>query len=89
MNQLGNNSTTRQSSPIRIGTAANRATIGAGHYHSLATRTDGTLWAWGVNSYCQLGDGATDGRHIPTLIIILKHAFPWPMFLPALTGAKK
>ena len=27
--------------------------------HTLAIKTDGTLWAWGDNSYGQLGDGTT------------------------------
>ena len=31
----------------------------AGNYHTLAIKTDGTLWAWGHNSYGELGLGAT------------------------------
>ena len=29
--------------------------MGAGNYHGLATRTDGTLWGWGDNEEGQLG----------------------------------
>ena len=31
--------------------------IAAGFYYSLALKTDGSVWAWGDNSYGQLGDG--------------------------------
>ena len=31
--------------------------VAAGSYHSLARRTDGTLWTWGHNSFGELGDG--------------------------------
>jgi alpha-tubulin suppressor-like RCC1 family protein len=33
--------------------------ISAGEYHSLAVKEDGTVFAWGYNSYGQLGDGTT------------------------------
>ena len=31
----------------------------AGASHNLAVAADGTLWAWGHNSFGQLGDGTT------------------------------
>ena len=34
--------------------------VSAGAAHTVAIRNDGTLWAWGINNYGQLGDG-TDG----------------------------
>ena len=33
--------------------------VSAGYHHTLATKTDGTLWAWGENNYGQLGNNAT------------------------------
>ena len=33
--------------------------MAAGQYHSLAVKTDGTLWSWGQNDYGQLGNGNT------------------------------
>ena len=32
--------------------------LAGGYEHSLAVRTDGTLWSWGSNDYGQLGDGS-------------------------------
>jgi alpha-tubulin suppressor-like RCC1 family protein len=37
--------------------------IAAGWMHSLAVRSDGTVWAWGANDYGQLGNGAFDAGH--------------------------
>ncbi|RZK54031.1 MAG: RCC1 repeat-containing protein, partial [Hymenobacter sp.] len=55
--QLGNNSTTGQTTPVQVGTATTWQTVSAGTNHSLAVRADGTLWAWGDNTYGQLGLG--------------------------------
>jgi len=33
--------------------------------HCLAQASNGTVWAWGDNSYGQLGDGTTTGRSVP------------------------
>jgi len=39
--------------------------IAAGWDHSLAIRSDGTLLAWGLNNYGQLGTGDTTNRPVP------------------------
>ena len=36
--------------------------------HSLAVKSDGTVWAWGYNAYGQLGDGTTTERHAPVQV---------------------
>ena len=43
-------------------------TLSAGSLHTLKIRTDGTLWAWGRNSFGQLGDGTTTDRHSPVQV---------------------
>lgn len=37
-------------------------------HHSLATTADGKVWAWGMNSYNQLGDGTTGTRSEPRVV---------------------
>jgi len=49
------------SSPVQIGSLTNWALIGAGYNHTLAVKTDGTLWGWGTNHGGQLGQGNTTG----------------------------
>jgi len=41
---------------------------GAGHYFSVALKSDGSLWAWGDNQYGQLGDGTTTNRLMPSRV---------------------
>ncbi|MFH1228372.1 MAG: fibronectin type III domain-containing protein, partial [Planctomycetota bacterium] len=33
------------------------AQVASGYYYTIALKTDGSIWAWGSNSYGQLGDG--------------------------------
>jgi len=40
----------------------------AGYAHTLAIKTDGTLWAWGFNGNGRLGDGTTQDRLQPVRI---------------------
>src|SRR6266542_3440000 len=42
--------------------------VAAGWAHTVAVKTDGTLWAWGSNLYGQLGDGTTTDRYSPVQI---------------------
>ena len=67
--RLGLGNTTNYSSPMQIGALTTWSSISAGYYHTLATKTDGTLWTWGLNSYGSLGIlglGDTDNRSSPT-----------------------
>jgi alpha-tubulin suppressor-like RCC1 family protein len=68
--QLGQNIayTVNRSSPVQIGALTTWLNVSCGYYHSIATKTDGTLWAWGYNNYGQLGDGTVISRSSPVQI---------------------
>ena len=72
--QLGQNNTTNTSSPVQVGSLTDWATPST--YNSafnpdiiaLCVKTNGTLWAWGSNTYGQLGVGDTVSRSSPTQV---------------------
>jgi alpha-tubulin suppressor-like RCC1 family protein len=49
----------------RIGNETDWINIAVGDQHCLAVKSDGTLWAWGANYACQLGDGTKISRPTP------------------------
>ena len=49
-------------------TAAPPMRVASGGSHTVALRTNGTLWAWGDNRQGQVGDGTTTSRHSPVQI---------------------
>lgn len=58
--QLGNNSTTASSTPVRVVDIhnvplRNVIKVAAGGSHSLAITSDKSVWSWGYNGYGQLG----------------------------------
>lgn len=54
--------------PTQIGTSTNWSKIGTGNVHTVAIKTDGSLWGWGRNANRQLGDGTSTNKNIPTPI---------------------
>jgi len=58
--QLGTAGTTsQQTGPVQVGSATDWAVVAVGDSHTMAIKTNGTLWAWGANSNGQLGTGNT------------------------------
>ena len=43
--------------PVQVIDLVGVAAIAGGEYHSLAVKSDGTVWAWGDNTWGELGDG--------------------------------
>ncbi|RZK63280.1 MAG: T9SS type A sorting domain-containing protein [Hymenobacter sp.] len=62
---LGTANTATQRLPAQVGTATTWRSVSAGYYHSVAVRQDGTLWAWGDNTFGELGDGTTTAQTAP------------------------
>ncbi|GIO15225.1 hypothetical protein J19TS2_47800 [Cohnella xylanilytica] len=74
--QLGDGTTTDRLKPVLIGGIGGVKSISGGiGYHTLAVKEDGTVWAWGLNSSGELGDGTTTQRETPIQV-------------PGLTGVK-
>lgn len=64
--ELGNGTTIMQTTPTQIGSSNNWVSITCGNDdYSFATKSDGTLWAWGSNLYGNLGDCTTNQHHSP------------------------
>ncbi len=67
--QLGLGDTTLRSSPVQVGSLTNWSQISCGGgFHSLAIKTDGSLWSWGHNLYGQLGLGDITHRSSPVQV---------------------
>jgi len=71
--QLGNSSTMDSRVPVAVtqsGILAGKTmvAIAAGEDHSLVLCSDGTLAAWGDNSYGQLGNNSTTSSNVPVAV---------------------
>ena len=71
--QLGDNSTTTSAVPVAVDTTGVLAgktviAIAAGQYHSLVLCSDGTLAAWGDNTYHQLGNNSAAYSPVPVVV---------------------
>jgi len=68
---LGDNTTTVRRTPVEVhgpgnvGYLTGIIQLAGGDSHSLALKSDGTIWAWGNNIYGELGDGTTTLRSTP------------------------
>ena len=72
--QLGLGDTTNRSSPAQVGTGIiwSKVSInGTDPSHTLAIKTDGTLWSWGNNGWGQLASGGLTSRSSPVQVGVL------------------
>ena len=69
---LGDGTTVVKTSPIEVDMsgfgAARAVAVAASYRQSFALDDAGRLWAWGYNSYGQLGDGTTTNRTRPVAV---------------------
>lgn len=67
--QLGLGNTTVYSSPKQVGSLTDWAEVAiTSSTFSCAIKTDGTLWAWGINNVGQLGQGNTTNQSSPVQV---------------------
>ena len=77
--QLGDGTTTDRTAPVRVKTPDRNtypdlpkdftyAQVSVGAEHSLAVGSDGNAYAWGSNSYGELGNNTTNRHYVPARV---------------------
>jgi alpha-tubulin suppressor-like RCC1 family protein len=67
--QLGDRTMVDRSTPVAVYGLSQVTGISVGVNHACATKTDGTVWCWGINSQGQLGDRTTTTRAQPVQVV--------------------
>ena len=69
--QLGNGTTTDSHVPIQVPglTGITSGIVATGAFHCMAVKDDNTVWAWGRNTYGNLGDNSVTHRLSPVQMI--------------------
>jgi hypothetical protein len=67
--QLGDGTTTNDSTPVAVKGDLTFRTLDAGGLHTCGMTTDGAIYCWGRNNNGQLGDGTTSDRPVPTRVV--------------------
>ncbi len=60
---------THRGSPVQVGGLTTWSKVACGSQHSVAIKTDGTLWAWGRGHHGELGHGAP-AEHLSSPVIV-------------------
>lgn len=72
--EMGNGNKFDQPLPVEVegpggaGYLSGIVAVMGGESHNLALRNDGTVWAWGMGSLCQLGNGGTADSPTPVQV---------------------
>lgn len=70
LGQLGNGFFVNRPTPYPVyGDFSYQDKLAAGNNHMIAVRSDGVVVSWGVNTFGQLGDGTTNTRGAPVVIL--------------------
>ncbi len=57
-------------SPKQFGSDTDWQSVSVGSIHNLAIKENGSLYAWGLNNYGQLGHGDKDGKRMPQKVYL-------------------
>jgi len=67
--ELGDGTLVNQWTPVQVtNLAGSLSAIATGQYHTIAAKSDGTVWTWGYNGYGELGTGNTVDHPTPASI---------------------
>jgi hypothetical protein len=55
--------------PLQVAGLSNVIDVSAGFHHCLALKSDGTVWAWGLNYEGELGNGANVPSSVPVQVL--------------------
>ncbi len=58
----------RKKTSVQVKNLEDVIAITSGTWHSLALKSDGTVWAWGRNNFGQIGDGTFKNRKTPVQV---------------------
>ena len=68
--QIGDGAAERyRTTPVKAAGITGVQDVAGGIMHSVALLADGTVWAWGDNTYGQLGDGTSTGSAVPVQVV--------------------
>jgi alpha-tubulin suppressor-like RCC1 family protein len=70
--RLGDGTTTQRLTAVAVSFPGGTVitSVAAGEAHSLARKSDSTLWAWGSNGSYRLGDGTTDPQQLTPVQVV-------------------
>src|SRR5579872_3960370 len=82
LGQLGNGTTNDAWTPVQTGLTAvppltNVVMLGGRPYFTLAVKSDGTIWAWGMNQFGQMGNGTINPSPGPQVSVPVEVSNSW------------
>ena len=67
--ELGDGTTTNESTPVTVTAVTNAASVTLGINYSCELDSDGAAECWGHNSYGQLGNNSTSNSSVPVAVM--------------------